>query len=215
MNTGTLWPSRGLYLLTPDEPDTLRLATMVEPLLAEGVAMLQLRNKRADPGLRREQAIALLPLCRAHRVPLLINDDWRLAVEIGAAGAHLGELDGELGEARAAMGTAAILGASCYGDLGRAERAKAAGASYLAFGACFHSGTKPLARTAPLSLLRDAARLGLPTVAIGGITPDNAGQVVASGADYIAVIGAVFDAPDPVAAVRALRSFFPRVPHEK
>ncbi len=209
MNAGTIWPSRGLYLLTPDEPDTRRLVARVEPLLAEGVAMLQLRNKGADSGLRREQALALLPLCRAHRVPLLINDDWRLALETGAAGAHLGELDGELAEARAALGADAILGASCYADLDRAERAKAAGASYLAFGACFDSGSKPLARRAPLSLFRDAARLGLPTVAIGGITPDNAGQVVASGADFIAVIGAVFDAPDPVAAVRALRSFYP------
>lgn len=209
MNAGTIRPSRGVYLLTPDEPDTRRLVARVEPLLAEGVAMLQLRNKGADPGLRREQALALLPLCRAHRVPLLINDDWRLALETGAAGAHLGELDGELAEARAALGADAILGASCYADLDRAERAKAAGASYLAFGACFDSSSKPLARRAPLSLFRDAARLGLPTVAIGGITPDNAGQVVASGADFIAVIGAVFDAPDPVAAVRALRSFYP------
>jgi len=209
MNPGTIWPARGLYLLTPDEVDTPRLMARVEPLLAEGVAVLQLRNKGASSSLRREQALALLPLCRTHRVPLLINDDWRLALEIGAAGAHLGELDGELAEARAALGADAILGASCYGDLDRAEHAKAAGASYLAFGACFDSGSKPLARRTPLSIFRDAARLGLPTVAIGGITPDNAGQVVASGADFIAVIGAVFDAPDPVAAVRALRSFYP------
>ena len=209
MNAGTLWPSRGLYLLTPDQPDTRRLVARVEPLLAEGVAVLQLRNKGASSSLRREQALALLPICRAHQVPLLINDDWRLALEIGAAGAHLGELDGELAEARATLGAEAILGASCYGDLDRAERAKLAGASYLAFGACFESGSKPLARRTPLSIFREAARLGLPTVAIGGITPDNAGQVVASGADFIAVIGAVFDAPDPVAAVRALRSFYP------
>lgn len=209
MNPATIWPSRGIYLLTPEEPDTRRLVARVEPLLAEGVAMLQLRHKGADSRLRREQALALLQLCQAHRLPLLINDDWRLAAEIGAAGAHLGALDGELAEARAELGTDAILGASCYADLDRGERARAAGASYLAFGACFDSGTKPLARRAPLSIFRDAARLGLPTVAIGGITPDNAGQVVASGADFIAVIGAVFDAPDPVAAMRALRSFYP------
>lgn len=208
MNAATIWPSRGLYLLTPDEPDTRRLIAAVEPLLGEGVDLLQLRNKRADSRLLREQALALLPLCAASRVPLIINDDWRLALDVGASGAHLGALDGELAEARLALGPAAILGASCYDDLGRAERASIAGASYLAFGACFDSGTKPLARRAALSLLREAARFGLPTVAIGGITPDNAGQVVASGADYIAVIGAVFDAPDPVAAIRALRSFF-------
>jgi thiamine-phosphate pyrophosphorylase len=209
MNAGTIRPTRGLYLLTPDEPDTRRLTAAVEPLLGEGVAILQLRNKGASSTLRRQQALALLELCGAYRVPLVINDDWRLAAEIGAAGAHLGELDGELAEARLALGPTAILGASCYADLGRAEQATAAGASYLAFGACFDSGSKPLARRAPLSIFRDAARLGLPTVAIGGITPDNAGQVVASGADFIAVIGTVFDAPDPVAVVRALRSFYP------
>lgn len=209
MNASAIWPTHGLYLLTPDEPDTQRLVARVEPLLADGVAMLQLRNKRAGAALRREQALALLSVCRAHNVPLVINDDWRLADDIGAAGAHLGELDGELGEARAALGAAAILGASCYGDLGRAERAKAAGASYLAFGAFFDSGTKPLAQRAPLSLLREAAHLGLPTVAIGGITPDNARQVIAAGADFIAVIGAVFDAPDPAANVRAFRACFP------
>lgn len=209
MNVPTIWPTRGLYLLTPDEPDTARLVARVEPLLSEGVAMLQLRNKPATGALLRQQALALLPLCRAHNVPLIINDDWRLAAEIGAAGAHLGESDGALGQARAALGDAAILGASCYGELARAERAGAAGASYLAFGAFFASGTKPLAQRAALSLLRDAARLQLPTVAIGGITPDNAPQVIAAGADFVAVIGAVFDAPDPAARVRAFRNCFP------
>ena len=209
MNAGTDWPARGLYLLTPDEPDTAALLARVAPLLGAGVAMLQLRNKRAQPELLREQALALLPVCRSHGIPLIINDDWRLAREIGAAGAHLGEHDGELRDARAALGAAAILGASCYDEIARAERATAAGASYLAFGACFESGTKPTARRMPLSVLRDARRLGLPTVAIGGITPDNAGQVIAAGADFIAVIGAVFDAPDPLAAVHAFQTLFP------
>lgn len=208
MNTLPIWPTRGLYLLTPDEPDTQRLVARIEPLLAEGVAMLQLRNKPAGSALLREQALALLPLCRAHNVPLIINDDWRLAAEVGAAGAHLGASDGALGQARAAWGDTAILGASCYGDLARADRARAAGASYLAFGAFFASGTKPLAQRAALSLLHDAARLTLPTVAIGGITPDNARQVIAAGADFVAVIGAVFDAPDSAASVRAFRNCF-------
>jgi thiamine-phosphate pyrophosphorylase len=209
MNARTNWPRRGVYLITPDEPDTARLLARVAPLLADGVAMLQLRNKAADPSRRREQALALLPLCRARGLPLLINDDWRLAAEIGADGAHLGAEDGQLAQARLALGETAILGASCYDDLDRAEQAKAAGASYLAFGAFFASGTKPLARRADLSLLRAAAPLGLSTVAIGGISPDNAGQAIAAGADFVAVIGAVFDAPDPVAALRAIRHCFP------
>lgn len=209
MNPPTNFPSQGLYLLTPDEPDTQRLVARVAPLLAEGVAMLQLRNKLADPALRRLQALALLPICRAHQVPLIINDDWRLAGDIGADGAHLGKHDGEVLEARAALGAAAILGASCYADISRAKQAKAGGASYLAFGSFFESGSKPLARHAPLAVLREAALLGLPTVAIGGITPDNTPQVIAAGADFVAVIGAVFAAPDPAAAVRAFRLCFP------
>ena len=209
MNPYPFSPARGLYLLTPDEHDTQRLLTQIDALLASGVAMLQLRNKRAGRELRRAQAVALLALCRRHDVPLIINDDWRLAAEIGAAGAHLGEGDGELAQARAALGPEAILGASCYGDLRRGEHAQAAGASYLAFGAFFDSTTKPLARCADLSLLRRARQLGLPTVAIGGITPDNASSVIAAGADFVAVIGAVFNAPDPPGAARALRACFP------
>lgn len=202
------WPRRGLYLITPDEPDTSRLLTRVAGPLAVGPALLQYRNKAANAALRREQAAALLPLCRAAGVPLLINDDWLLAAELGAEGAHLGEDDGELAQARAALGPEAILGASCYNQIDRAQAAASAGASYLAFGAFFPSGTKPLARRADPALLHASAPLGLPRVAIGGITPDNGGLLVAAGADLLAVIGGVFDAPDPTAAARAYARCF-------
>ena len=208
MNRSFTWPRRGVYLITPDEADTARLRERLAPALAAGPALLQYRNKAADAALRREQAAMLLPLCRAAGVPLLLNDDWRLAAELGADGAHLGEDDGDIAQARATLGPAAILGASCYNRLEPARRAAAAGASYLAFGAFFASGTKPLARRADASLLADSAALGLPRVAIGGITPDNAHGLVAAGADLVAVIGGVFDAPDPAAAVRALRASF-------
>jgi thiamine-phosphate pyrophosphorylase len=97
----------------------------------------------------------------------------------------------------------AIVGVSCSDDLERAAAAAAEGADYLAFGAMFASATKPQARRAPLSVLRDAARFGLPRVAIGGLTPDNATQALEAGADFLAVVGAVFDAADPPAALRA------------
>jgi thiamine-phosphate pyrophosphorylase len=197
------WPRRGLYLITPDEPDTARLLARVAGPLAAGAALLQYRNKGADAALRREQAGALLPICRAAGVPLLINDDWRLAADLGAEGAHLGEDDGEIAHARAALGAEALLGASCYNEIVRAEAAATAGASYLAFGAFFPSGTKPLARRADPGLLRASAHFGLPRVAIGGITPDNGALLVAAGADLLAVIGGVFGAPDPTAAARA------------
>ena len=208
MTDPTLLPGRGLYLITPDEADTARLVDRVAPLLANGVSVLQLRNKRADAATRRRQALALLPLCRAAGTPLLINDDWRTAADTGADGVHLGGEDGDLAQARASLGPLAIIGASCYNDLDRARRAATAGASYLAFGAFFASSSKPRAARATFDLLATAAGLDLPLVAIGGITPDNARQVIAAGADYVAAIAAVFNSPDPLASVLAFRSCF-------
>lgn len=212
MNAAFTCPPRGLYLITPDEADDARLLARVRPALAAGASWLQYRNKSADAAQRRRQALALLPVCRALGVPLIINDDWRLAAEIGADGAHLGADDGDLAAARAALGPQAWLGASCYDDYARAERAIATGASYVAFGAFFASGTKPLARRAAPELLRRAAGLPVPKVAIGGIRPDNARSLVAAGADLLAVIGAVFDAADPASAVRDFLACFSENP---
>ncbi|MDR7133562.1 thiamine-phosphate pyrophosphorylase [Lysobacter niastensis] len=206
------WPRSGVYAITPDENDTTQLLARVQTVLQAGAAWLQYRNKTADGPLREHQATQLLPLCRAWRVPLIINDDWRLAAAIGADGTHLGEDDGELVAARAALPAGTILGASCYADLTLARRAAAAGADYVAFGAFYPSPTKPHARRATPDLLRDAAQFGLPRVAIGGITPDNALPLVQAGADLIAVISGVFDAPDPAAAVRAYLSCFKEAP---
>ncbi|MFC5571544.1 thiamine phosphate synthase [Lysobacter yangpyeongensis] len=206
------WPRRGLYAITPDEPDTRRLLARVEPVLRAGASWLQYRNKHASDDLRAEQAMALLPMCRSLGIPLIINDDWALAAAIGADGAHLGEDDGEIALARHELGPDAILGASCYDDAGRARQAAFAGASYIAFGAFFPSPTKPHARCAAPALLQEAAALGLPRVAIGGITPDNARPLVAAGADLLAVISGVFDAPDPAAATRAYLSCFEESP---
>lgn len=200
--------ARGLYLITPDTPDTPRLLARVAPLLAEGVAWLQYRNKGAGAALRHEQAAALQALCAAAGVPLLVNDDVALAVAIGAAGVHLGEDDGDIEAARALLGPDAILGASCYDQLDLARRAVDAGASYVAFGAFFTSTSKTTTRRATPALLREAAALGVPRVAIGGITPDNGAPLVEAGADLLAVIGGVFDAPDPVAAVHAYARCF-------
>ena len=153
-------------------------------------------------------ATALQQACAAAGVPLLVNDDVALAAAIGASGVHLGEDDGDLAAARAALGPQAIIGASCYDELDLARRAVAAGASYVAFGAFFPTRSKVTTRRATPTLLGEAAALGVPRVAIGGITPANAGALVAAGADLVAVIGGVFDAADPRAAVRAYAACF-------
>lgn len=199
---------RGLYAITPDQADTSRLLSCVEPVLAAGACWLQYRNKHADALLREQQALELLPLCRRYGVPLLVNDDWRLAARIGADGAHLGEDDGALPAARAALGPDAWLGASCYDSIDLARKAVAGGASYVAFGAFFPSPTKPGARRASPLLLSEAKGLGVPVVAIGGISPDNGRPIVEAGADLLAVISGVFDAPDPRAAVQAFAACF-------
>lgn len=204
----TPWPRRGLYAITPDDSDTERLLERVQQVLGAGASWLQYRNKRADAACREEQATRLLPLCRAHAVPLIVNDDWQLAAKIGADGAHLGRDDGQLSAARMALGPAALLGATCYDDPALARDAVANGASYVAFGAYFPSVTKPGARRATCGLLAGAAELGVPRVAIGGITPDNARPVIHAGADLIAVVSGLFGAADPAAATRAYLSCF-------
>jgi len=200
-------PARGLYLVTPDSADTAQLLARVRPLLPFA-ACLQYRNKEADAALRREQAVALADASRAAGVPFIVNDDARLAADVKADGVHLGEHDGPIAAARAVLGDAAIVGVSCYDDLDIARAAAEAGADYLAFGAFFTSSTKPNARRATPDLLRQARRHGLPMVAIGGITPDNAPLLVDAGADLLAIVSGVFDAPDPVAAARAVHALF-------
>lgn len=120
---------RGVYLITPDEPDTACLLARTAPLLAAGATWLQYRNKTASDALRREQATALQALCAEHGVPLIVNDDPALAKAVGAAGVHLGGTDGDIPSARALLGAEAIIGASCYDQLANAEKAVAAGAS--------------------------------------------------------------------------------------
>ncbi len=200
--------ARGVYLITPDEADTARLLARVAPLLAVGPTWLQYRNKTADAALRREQATALQDLCAAHGVPLIVNDDAQLAHAVGAAGVHLGGTDGDIGTARALLGADAIIGASCYDQLANAEQAVAAGASYVAFGAFFPTTTKVTHSRAHPDLLRQSAALGVPRVAIGGLTPDNVGPLIAAGADLVAVVSSVFAAEDPVAALRACLARF-------
>lgn len=201
---------RGLYAVTPDEPDTARLLTLTCRVLAGRPALLQYRNKTAECALRREQAGVLRDACREAGVPFIVNDDLELALEIDADGAHLGRADGPPAVARAALGDGRILGLTCYADWSRALEGAEVGADYIAFGAMFPSVTKPHAPPAPFALIARAKReLGLPVAAIGGITLANAPQVLAAGADLLAVVSDVFAAADPAARAAAYRAHLP------
>lgn len=199
----------GLYAVTPDLDDTPQLVAMVGAALAGGAGLVQYRNKAAGAALRHEQARALQALCRYHRTPLVVNDHLDLALDIDADGLHLGDGDGPIRRARERMGPERLLGASCYNRLDAALDAEQAGADYVAFGSFFASGSKPGAVRAPLALLHEAKRrLRVPVVAIGGITLDNATQLIAAGADSVAVIASLFEAPDIMSTARQFRALF-------
>ncbi len=199
----------GLYAVTPDLDDTALLLAQTQAALAGGARMLQYRNKTAAENRRREQAAALRELCRRHGAALIINDHVELAREIDADGVHVGADDASVAAARAQLGRRKIVGASCYSDLQRALSAAAQGADYVAFGSFFASPSKPGAMRAPLSILLVAQQLvALPVVAIGGITPDNAGELIHAGADAVAVISALYNAPDIEAAARKFCRLF-------
>ena len=190
---------RGLYAVTPDIADTDLLLAKVEAALQGGINLLQYRNKLANHKLQTQQARELLPLCRQYNVPLIINDSVKLCLTLDADGVHLGADDGNLAEVRARIGKDKILGASCYNRFDLALQAEQQGASYVAFGACFVSSTKPNAPVAGLDLFKRAkTELKIPSVAIGGITLENAASVLQSGANAIAVIDTLFNAADIV-----------------
>jgi thiamine-phosphate pyrophosphorylase len=203
---------RGLCAVTPDDPLLPRLSALVKAALDGGTPFVQYRNKMAPRPLRRAQAAEMLRICHAAGAKLIINDDVWLAVEIGADGAHLGRGDapgGSLAAARDALGPKRILGVSCYNDLALGEEAVKAGADYLAFGSMFSSRTKPGAVRAPVELLGEAKRrFGLPVAAIGGITLDNAPQLIAAGADMLAVVSDLFDAMDIKTRAAAYQRLF-------
>jgi thiamine-phosphate pyrophosphorylase len=188
---------KGLYAVTPDIADIGLLLAMIEAALQGGINILQYRNKLANHKLQTQQARAILPLCRQYNVPLIINDSVKLCLTLDADGVHLGADDGNLAEVRVRIGKDKILGASCYNRFDLAQNAEKAGANYVAFGACFASNTKPNAPVAGLDLFARAKKeLNIPTVAIGGIALENVSQVIAAGADAIAVINALFGAND-------------------
>jgi len=200
---------KGLYAITPEEPSTQVLARKVRLALAGGASIVQYRSKSADPAARRAQGEALLALCRASCVPLIVNDDLELAEAIGADGLHLGREDVPIAAARGRLGPAKILGASCYDQLALAAAARDAGADYVAFGSAFASRTKPGAVRASLALYREAkSRLGCPIVAIGGITSRNAQALIDAGVDSVAVIRALFDAEDIEQRAREFAAMF-------
>ena len=201
---------RGLYGITPDMADTGQLQSLVQQAIDGGLTLLQYRCKTLPAELRSAQAKALAAQCAAQRVTLIVNDDTHLARASRAAGVHLGKTDDSVPSKQPEDNIHALLvGISCYDSLPRALKAQALGADYVAFGSMFSSPTKPDAVRAPLSLLREAKRrLAVPVVAIGGITLAHMDELMDAGADAVAVISALFDAPDVRKAAQHFNACF-------
>ncbi|WP_019628666.1 thiamine phosphate synthase [Thioalkalivibrio sp. AKL10] len=204
---------RGLYFITPAVPeDANQRATHLanaKAALRGGARLIQFRDKTLAGAAREAIARELVALAHAHGALCIINDDTELAAGVEADGVHLGRDDPDPVAARARLGPGAVVGVSCYNELERARSAQVAGASYVAFGSVFPSPTKPDAARADLELLREArTTLELPICAIGGITAANAPEVVAAGADLLAVIQGISAAPDPEAAARQISGLF-------
>jgi thiamine-phosphate pyrophosphorylase len=200
---------QGLYLVTPNWDDTDRLLAATRAALEGGAALVQYRHKDASPGLRAEQGAALLALCRRYGRPLVINDHVALCQQLDADGVHLGAGDTALALARTALGPGKIVGASCYGELELARAARNAGASYVAFGGFYPSPVKKYSFVTDPALVELARReFALPLVVIGGMTPSNAGTLVARGANMVAAITSVYGAPCPRAAAREFAALF-------
>ncbi|MCD5994754.1 thiamine phosphate synthase [Pseudomonas sp. CDFA 602] len=198
---------RGLYAITDSQLLTGKFLSYVEAALEGGVTLLQYRDKTSDESRRLREATELLKLCERYKTRLIINDDAELAARLGV-GVHLGQTDGSLPDARALLGHKAIVGATCHGKLELAERAKADGATYVAFGRFFNSMTKPGAPAVPLDLIAQVrAKVHLPIAVIGGITLENAPQLVEHGADLLAVVHGLFGAENTQEVTRRARAF--------
>jgi thiamine-phosphate pyrophosphorylase len=196
-----------LYLVTDRELAKGRpLAEIVGEAVAGGVTCVQLREKRCDTRLFIDQARQLLALLQPAGIPLIINDRVDVALAAGADGVHLGQQDMAIADARKLAGKQLIIGISAE-SLADAIRAEAEGADYIGISPVFHTATKTDAAP-PLGLegvRRIRAAVALPLVGIGGICCDNAGSVIAAGADGVAVVSAIVAAGCPRSAARNLR----------
>ncbi len=188
---------RGLYAIT----DTTKyqgeaLYTICTLALRGGAVMLQYRDKSNDTKKRQVEALALRKICHKHNAFLIIDNDVELCQQIEADGVHLGPDDISVKEARRVLGPGKIIGASCHQSIERAHQALQETANYLSFGAFYPSTTRPDAKIIDKALLKEITKFPIPSVAIGGITLESAGELINQGMDHVAVISDLWNASD-------------------
>lgn len=214
-------PRARLYLITPPViKDVPAFAAMLETCLEAGdVACLQIRMKHGDnidETATRDVAAAVMDICQSRGTIVLINDSPELAKELGADGVHVGKSDMGVVQARALLGADAIIGATAHNSRHDGMLACEAGADYAAFGAFFPTETKEASIRADLETLEIwQEMMEPPCVAIGGITVENAREVVIAGADFVAVSSGVWKHPDgPINAVLQFNSLLDDIQNE-
>lgn len=205
MNTNS--DIRGLYvIISPDQTRGRDEIEVARAALEGGARLLQYRDKQRDKGDQLPIVRQMVDLCREHGALLFVNDHVDLALAAEAPGVHLGQRDLPLAEARRIAGDRLLIGISTN-NVGEAQVAVAGGAAYIAVGAIFATSTKDNTRPASPERLREVREaIQAPIVAIGGINATNIDQVLAAGADAVAVISAVTLADDVRAAAQALAS---------
>ena len=185
--------------------------SQVEQALSSGVTVFQLREKNTDYEHFKDIALKINPICKAHGVPLIINDNVKLAKEIDADGVHLGQNDLDIKAAREYLGADKIIGVSAH-NVKEAQAAESGGADYLGSGAAFVTSTKTDAGAIDHKVLSDVAySVRIPVVAIGGITGGNISRLEGLGLDGVAVVSAIFAAKDIPSAVNELKAKAERV----
>jgi thiamine-phosphate pyrophosphorylase len=198
-----------VYLITPPALEPVRFADLLAAALDAGdVAAVQLRLKDVDDDTWRRAIDVLRPVTQSRDVAFLLNDRADLVVSTGSDGVHVGQQDMPAPQARKLIGPDLTLGVTCKGSRDLAMQAGEDGADYVAFGAFFPSTTKEVTNRVDPEILRWWSDLmELPSCAIGGITPENCGPLVRSGADFLAVVGCIWNHPDgPAAGVKALNA---------
>lgn len=186
---------RGLYLITNDDPIELLLEKLEAALATHQIEILQYRRKKVEKADQFHEVERIKALCDFYKVPLVINDDIRLASQFGL-GVHLGQTDGEIIEAKTQLPENMIIGRTCANSIELAEQATADGATYIAFGAIYATSSKPEAGNIGLETLKLARqKFSLPICAIGGLTVENAQPVIQAGADLCAVISDILALP--------------------
>lgn len=186
-----------LYLVSPPQIKLTLFAPLLRTLLEQKVvSVFQLRLKDIPEADLIDACNILIPICHDHNVPFILNDNAKIAAEVHADGVHLGEEADNYQEARALLGSHRTIGISCYDSIDRAMNYASKGADYVSFGAFYPTTTKiAKANPAPAILNRWTKFSTVPCVAIGGITPQNAPTLIQEGADFIAVISAIWQHP--------------------